>query len=68
MIATVRAAAANWCFVRSAALQPPNFDATLINDRFTRGIAAVEGCVPRPKGSLCKGRSLRIAAIGDKPV
>ena len=29
---------------------------------FTRS-AAVEGCVPRPKGRLCRGRSLRFAAI-----
>ncbi|WP_278921943.1 hypothetical protein [Pseudophaeobacter profundi] len=41
---------------RSAALQPQNFAAPLINDRFSRGIAAVAGCVPRPKDGLCKLR------------
>ena len=50
---------------RSAALQPQNFAAPLINDRFSRGIAAVLGCVLRPKGGLCKGHLLRFVAIGE---
>jgi hypothetical protein len=53
----------NGSFVRKPALQPQNFAAPLINDRFSRGIAAVAGCVPRPKDGLCKHRYLRIAAI-----
>lgn len=47
---------------RTAALQLQDFAAPLINDRFPRGIAAVAGCVPRPKDGLCKLRYLPIAA------
>ena len=54
----------NGNFVRTTALQPQNFAAPLINDRFSRGIAAVAGCVPRKKYGLCKVRKLRTADLG----
>ncbi|SMP31502.1 hypothetical protein [Shimia sagamensis] len=41
---------------------PPNFAATLINDGILCGDAAIESYVTWPKGGLCKGRNLRIAA------
>jgi hypothetical protein len=50
---------------RTAAVQPQKIAAPCINDRFSRGTAAVEGCVPRPKGELCKGRFLRIADVAQ---
>jgi hypothetical protein len=59
------AIAAKWRFVRTAAVQPQKIAAPCINDRFSRGTAAVEGCVPRPKGELCKGRFLRIADVAQ---
>lgn len=52
---------------RAAAVQPSIFAAPLINDCFSRGSAAVEGCVPRLMGGLCKGRDLRIAAVDAVP-
>ncbi len=47
-------------FVRSADLQPQNFAAPLINDRFSRGIAAVAGCVPRTKDGLLRSADLGV--------
>ena len=62
--ADVGATAAKVHSVRTAAVQPQKIAAPCINDRFSRGTAAVEGCVSRPKGRLCKGRFLRIADLG----
>lgn len=55
--------AANVNKVREAALQLSHFAAPLINDRFSRGIAAVIGCIPRSKDGLCKCRYLRKADV-----
>lgn len=55
---------ANGRFVRTAAVQPQKIAAPCINDRFSRGTVAVEGCVSRPKGTLCKGRFLRTVDVG----
>ena len=50
-------------FVRTAAVQAQKIAAPSINDSFSRGIAAITGCIPKPKGGLCKVRFLRIAAL-----
>ena len=59
--AAVRWVLAEGGFVRSAAAQAQKIAAPCINDRFSRGIAAVEGYVLRSKGGLCKVHKLRRA-------
>ena len=49
-------------FVQHSCTQPPTFAATLINDRFSCGDAAIASYVPSPKARFCKGRNLRISA------
>jgi hypothetical protein len=50
---------------RTAAVQAQKIAAPSINDRFSRGIAAITGCIPKPKGGLCKVRFLRLADLQD---